>query len=96
LLRPGGHAVISVPFMVRIHNEPGDYWRFTSAGLRILLERAGLQVVEEGDWGNRASVVANLWFWMPYIPGLQPMGRRADVPLVVWAIAKRPDTGTHS
>jgi SAM-dependent methyltransferase len=89
LLRPGGLAVVSVPFMVRIHNEPGDFWRFTPAGLRLLVERAGLEVIEEGDWGNRASVVANLWFWFPHLPGLQPMWRSPAVPLVVWSISRR-------
>ena len=90
LLRPGGHAVISVPFMVRVHNEPGDYWRFTAAGLRLLVESAGLQVVALGDWGSRASVIANLWFWCPYLPGL-PLWRSAAVPLVVWTIARAPE-----
>ena len=90
LLRPGGHAVISVPFMVRVHNEPADYWRFTAAGLRIVVESAGLQVVAEGDWGSRASVIANLWFWFPHLPGL-PLGRSAAVPLVVWSIARAPE-----
>ena len=90
MLRPGGHAVISVPFMVRVHDEPSDYWRFTAAGLRILLEGAGLEVVSTGDWGSRASVIANLWFWFPHIPGL-PLGRSPAVPLVVWSIARVPD-----
>ena len=92
LLRPGGHAVISVPFMVRVHNEPGDYWRFTAAGLRILLEEAGLEVLSTGDWGSRASVIANLWFWFPHVPGL-PLGRSPAVPLVVWSIARAPAGG---
>lgn len=91
LLRPGGYAIISVPFMVKIHNEPGDYWRFTAAGLRVLVESAGLRVVAEGDWGSRASVVANLWFWFPHLPGL-PLGRNDKVPLVVWSISQREGT----
>lgn len=90
VLTPGGWAVVSVPFMVRIHKEPGDYWRFSVDGLRILLERAGFEVVELADWGNRACVVANLWRWCPYIPGLQPLWRSAAVPIIVWAIARRP------
>jgi SAM-dependent methyltransferase len=89
LLRPGGFAVISVPFLVRVHNEPSDYWRFTPAGLRVLVERAGFEVVSQGDWGNRASVVANLWFWCPYVPGLQSMRRNHSVPLVVWTIVRK-------
>lgn len=87
MLRPGGYAILSVPFMVRVHDEPGDYWRFTSAGLRILVETAGFEVIRNGDWGSRASVIANLWFWFPHVPGL-PLGRSAAVPLVVWSIAR--------
>ena len=89
MLPPGGHAIVSVPFMVRIHHEPGDYWRFSRDGLRLLLERAGFTVVETGDWGNRLCVVANLWRWCPYVPGM-PLWRNAAVPIIVWAFARRP------
>lgn len=91
LLRPGGYAVVSVPFMVRIHKEPEDYWRFSQAGLRVLLERAGFHVERTDDWGNRLVVVANLWRWCPYIPFIQPMWRSRATPLVVWAIARKKD-----
>lgn len=92
MLRPGGHLVLSVPFMVRVHNEPSDYWRFTPAGLRLLVERAGLELVSLGDWGNRAAVVANLWVWAPYVYLFQSLARDEAVPLVVWAVARRPAT----
>lgn len=38
-MRPGGTAVIGVPFAYPLHDEPADYWRFTEHGLRLLLER---------------------------------------------------------
>ena len=45
LLKPGGAAILSVPHLVWLHNEPHDYWRFTGHGLRHLLEKAGLRLV---------------------------------------------------
>jgi SAM-dependent methyltransferase len=46
VLRPGGSLVLTSPFTWHLHDEPHDYWRFTEFGLRLLLERAGLEVVE--------------------------------------------------
>ncbi len=90
-LEPGGHAVVSVPFMIRIHPEPSDYWRFSADGLRRLLESAGFEVLEAKTWGNRLAAMANLWFWFPYVPILCPLMNNPKTPLVVWAFARRPD-----
>ena len=35
-LKPGGSALIGVPFAYPLHDEPADYWRFTEHGLRLL------------------------------------------------------------
>ena len=43
-LRPGGHAIISVPFMYYIHGAPHDYWRFSPFGVRQMAAKAGLEV----------------------------------------------------
>ena len=45
MLKPGGRALISVPHLVWLHNEPHDYLRFTGHGMRFMLERAGLNVL---------------------------------------------------
>jgi SAM-dependent methyltransferase len=42
LLRPGGHALITVPFLYPTHEMPYDFWRYTHLGLRSLVERHGL------------------------------------------------------
>lgn len=39
------HVLITVPFAFHVHGFPEDYWRFTPEGLRILMERVGLEVV---------------------------------------------------
>jgi len=45
MLKPGGKAIFSVPHLVWLHNEPHDYMRFTSHGMKFLLEAAGLKAV---------------------------------------------------
>ena len=99
LVRPGGHVIVTTPFLVRVHElaEYGlcDYWRFTPRGLRVLLERAGLEVIDVGSWGNRVCVQANLSRWSAY-RAWQPLRNEPDVPLQVWAIARRPPEGIAS
>jgi len=36
LLRPGGTAIVAVPAIYPLHDEPHDYWRFTEWALREL------------------------------------------------------------
>jgi SAM-dependent methyltransferase len=45
VLRPGGRLYVQAPFVIGYHPGPEDYWRFTHAGLRRLVEQAGLQCV---------------------------------------------------
>jgi hypothetical protein len=88
MLRPGGTLVVSVPFMLRVHPHPEDYWRFTAVGLRRLLELAGLDIVSVESWGNHSVVRANLRRWAPD----RPWRSIADDPLtpvVVWAVARK-------
>jgi SAM-dependent methyltransferase len=37
VLKPGGIALISTPFLFPIHADPEDYQRFTPSGLKVLL-----------------------------------------------------------
>ena len=46
ILRPGGIAIITVPHLSRIHDEPNDFQRFTEYGIRVLLENAGFRMEE--------------------------------------------------
>ncbi|HSJ18247.1 MAG TPA: class I SAM-dependent methyltransferase [Solirubrobacterales bacterium] len=91
LCNPGGHVIVSTPFLVRVHELPlfgmGDYWRFTPRGLRALLERAGLEVTKVGSWGNRQCVVGNFNRWSARRPWLS-LRNEPDFPLQVWAFAR--------
>lgn len=46
ILRTGGIAIITVPHLSRIHDEPNDFQRFTEYGIRVLMEDAGFQMEE--------------------------------------------------
>jgi len=93
LCRPGGHVIVSTPFLIKQHELPlrgmFDYWRFTPRGLCTLLERAGLEVDHVGTWGNGPCVVGNLDRWSAHRWWL-PLRNRPDVAVVVWAYARRP------
>jgi len=91
----GGHAVVAVPFLVRIHAAPGDYWRFTPDGLRVLLERAGFEVPAIESWGNRRAVRANFLVWAR-TPRFGADVNEPAFPLNVWTIARKPAGGDGS
>jgi hypothetical protein len=52
LLRPGGHVILSVPFIYHLHGAPDDYFRFTSFGVYRLAAAAGLEVLEIATTGG--------------------------------------------
>jgi hypothetical protein len=86
---PGGYVVVGVPFLVRVHPAPTDYWRFTADGLRVLLERAGLCVQEVHSWGNRHCANANFLVWARK-PRWASNVNEPLFPVNVWAIAQKP------
>jgi SAM-dependent methyltransferase len=46
VLKPGGHAVLAVPFLQPYHPCPGDYRRYTRDGLVALGASVGLEAVK--------------------------------------------------
>ncbi|MBX3751627.1 MAG: methyltransferase domain-containing protein [Opitutaceae bacterium] len=47
VLRPGGVLVLAVPFAWDEHEQPHDFARYSSFGLKALLEAAGFEVVAQ-------------------------------------------------
>ncbi len=74
-VRPGGMAVLTVPFAARWHFIPHDYWRFTPSGLSQLLEKAGFINIEVYARGN-AVTVASYKQMAVLLPLLMPQGSR--------------------
>ncbi len=56
VLVPGGLVLATVPFLVRVHQAPYDFGRYTSYGLVNLAERVGLASVSVVPLGNLVDV----------------------------------------
>ena len=66
VLRPNtGRAVITVPFMFGLHEQPFDFVRPTPHLLRSLAEGEGLEINLIQRLGNEAEVIATTWemYW---------------------------------
>jgi len=46
VLKPGGHLLLTVPFVWDEHEQPYDYARYSSFGLRVLITNAGFEVLD--------------------------------------------------
>ncbi len=46
VLKPGGIALYTVPFIWHLHEEPRDFFRYSKYGLAYLFDKAGFELVE--------------------------------------------------
>jgi SAM-dependent methyltransferase len=93
MLKSDGVFLIVTPFLVRVHNEPGDYTRWTELGMAAFLEDTGFDC-ETYSWGNEKCVIANFRHWERYKNG-RDLRNQPDLPIHVWAYA-RPAQGERS
>jgi len=98
MLVPGGRFLVTTPFLLRVHRSPVDCSRWTETGLRHLLAEAGFDLdgTTTGSWGNRACVRSNLGRWTRYRRLLHSLENEPDYPVVVWALATRPEEEPES
>src|SRR5690606_27634730 len=61
VLRPGGHMLLTVPFVWDEHEIPYDFARYTSFGLKHILREKGFTVVKERKSTNYVSTVCQMW-----------------------------------
>lgn len=60
VLKPGGKLLLTVPFVWDEHEQPYDFARYSSFGLRALIEKQGLNVVFYKKLGGDASILFQL------------------------------------
>ena len=60
VLKPGGKLLLTVPFVWDEHEQPYDYARYSSFGLRALLEKQGLKILQHKKLGADASILFQL------------------------------------
>lgn len=71
VLKPGGKALITVPQLNELHEEPHDYFRYTCFGLKRMLHDAGFQVTALEQRGSYYTCMAQLRI-RRWIDRLQP------------------------
>ncbi len=66
ILKPGGVTHVAVPFLIRVHPSPNDYWRYSEQTLRQLFTDTGFTSVTvtpigTGVFGAAYSLTHNVW-----------------------------------
>jgi SAM-dependent methyltransferase len=93
-LKPGGHFLITTPFLVKVHDWPVDCTRWTELGLKHFLAECGfeLESIRSGSWGNRESVWAHFLAEQPvtFRAGKHTLINERAFPHHVWALARKP------
>jgi SAM-dependent methyltransferase len=57
LVGPGGHVLITCPFVYFPHERPYDFWRPTTHAIRSMADRHGFQIVRSVEAGSPWDVV---------------------------------------
>lgn len=60
VLKPGGRLLLTVPFVWDEHEQPYDYARYSSFGLRALLEKQGFNYIKHKKLGADPSCLFQL------------------------------------
>jgi SAM-dependent methyltransferase len=57
VLRKDGYAVVTVPFLAALHEEPYDFYRYTPHSLEYLFSREGFQLIKIKKLGGLLSFI---------------------------------------
>jgi len=56
ILKSGGVLIVTVPFIIKIHQSPHDYYRYTKFGLQYLLDKVEFSEVSISEIGTFSDV----------------------------------------
>jgi SAM-dependent methyltransferase len=84
LLKPGGRILVTVPFLLKLHQEPVDYQRYTRHALIKLAEETGLEVEQLDGYYNPLALmdegIGNVWQYdLPKARGLLKAFAKAGI-----------------
>lgn len=95
VLKPKGTLVLSIPFLWPEHEQPWDFQRYTSFGIRSLLEGAGLKILSIQKLNPGFAALLQLHvesiesFIIPFISGVSSPAIRRAIHLA-WRICTIP------
>lgn len=88
VLKPGGVAIYSVPFIWHLHEEPRDFFRYSSYGLQYLFEKSGFVVKElvplAGFWVTFFQL--QLYYFARFDKGI--IKRLRIFPMYAWIVQR--------
>lgn len=77
ILKDGGTALVSVPHLAYLHNEPEDYYRFTGQGIEQIASETDLETVELRKAGGFFS-------FLGYLFSTGFLGLTYSIPVLSW------------
>ncbi len=61
VLKPGGHLLVTVPFVWDEHEVPYDFGRYTSFGIAHVLKKAGFELVSSDKTTTYVETIFQMW-----------------------------------
>ena len=75
VLKSGGYAVITAPFMIPFHPDPKDNFRFSKEGLEEIFRSFGFEIVDSGIYGGFFMVLSEMLHFSRFSPYNNKSGR---------------------
>jgi len=85
VLKPKGHVLLSVPFLADEHEQPFDFYRYSSFGMRYLFENQNFEIIKSVKLNqNIALVFAHFWntYWYKIFKTRYPIISLLITPIV--------------
>lgn len=89
VLKPGGHVLLTVPFVWDEHEQPRDYGRYSSFGIADLVRRAGFEIIDQRRSVDHVGALAQLWVGYLY---KKTVTRSVPLNIAVTALLMAPFT----
>ncbi len=90
LLSPGGHLIMNTPFMHCLHEQPYDYYRFSSHALRRFAEINGFEIVFVEAIGGTPEIMTDIIAkHLQFVPFVGKLISRAVQGLTFWFVNTR-------
>jgi len=75
VLKTGGNAIITAPFMIPFHADPKDNFRFSREGLEEIFKSSGFEIVDSGIYGGFFMVLSEMLHFSRFSPYKHKSGR---------------------
>lgn len=75
VLKIGGNAIITAPFMFPYHADPKDNFRFSREGLEEIFRSLGFEIIDSGIYGGFFMVISEMIHFSWFNPYKNKSGR---------------------